>query len=133
MFRAEHTSQAAEATIAVRMATILNASSDGIKRIITEADRQLSIGNIIQSSELTAATLLHIEGFLGSYAAIEIGVLEERDCGNPLQVETIWVPLHLLNIPYDLRKEAYQARLRNPYVYLNALERQGYLSFSNNP
>jgi hypothetical protein len=114
------------------MATILNASSDGMKKIITEADQQLSIGNTVLPSESTSATILHMEGFLGSYAAIEMEIHRGNNQDKLLEVETVWVPLHLLKIPCDLRKEAYQAYLQNPYVYLDALERQGYLSFSDN-
>jgi hypothetical protein len=93
------------------MATILNASSNRIKKIITKADQQLSIGNTVLPSESTSATILHIEEFLRSYAAIEMEIYRGNNQDKLLEVETIWVLLHLLNIPCDLWKEAYQAHL----------------------
>jgi hypothetical protein len=98
------------------MATILNASSDGIKKIITKADQQLSIGNTVLPSESTSATILHMEGFLRSYAAIEMEIHRGNNQDKLLEVETVWVLLHLLKILCDLQKEAYQAYLQHHFL-----------------
>lgn len=117
----------------IKMATILNAPSDGIKWIITEANKLLSIGDTISLSEATLIIILGIEGFLGSYAAVAIQVQRIEEANIYSGKETVWIPTPLLNIPHRLRKEAYQARLWNPVIYLDALERQGHLSFIGHP
>ena len=117
----------------VKMAAITNAPSNGIKWIITEANELLSVGDTIFLSDATSIVVLGIEGFLGSYAAMAIRICGIRESNIYSEEETVWVPAPLLNIPHKLQKEAYQARLRNPIVYLDALERQGHLSFIGQP